>query len=273
MGKYRVKVLNELTERYLKEILSACDLKLRQDGKIYLIGADPGTPPLSVKEGQVSRTLLFVNSEELFVKYLNDTDTLKAFNPFVNINHLQYLCEAIVINFINAVYDPNDSRLFDVEGDLRQELDISKLVDVKRLLKDQDGNIEYNVLKFDIDDPGRFDIVVKAKCSNSLSALLLCFLKMSKWINSGKERMEKMFLEGDEKWDNEINDLLDKYEKERRLNARDLKKEKKEQNFIKHNNLDIDYSGKLDVLNNMMENGINRDVEYIEDNYDGIQFR
>ena len=274
--KYRIKALMKLKNDYLDSILEACNLRIRpESGKIYLIGSDPDDPPLFVREGQIERTLIFVSSEELFETYANNKETLKSFNPFMNINHLQYLCDLLVRELIHSEFEPDDRDIFDVEGDIHSDIDISNYIDIKRLPKDSDGFIEYLVVKFDPKNPGKFETLISAKGTNSLAALLMCFYKISIWINKGPRWLES--IPDDATLDDSINTLLDKYENERRLNAADLKKDKKEMKELAQNNYNVDYSGNIDVIASMIERPVERDIDLDNideyDEYDGITFK
>lgn len=271
MGKYRTKTLLKLKCEFLDPILEACNLKIREDGRIYYIGCDPDTPPLYIEEGSSCKTLVFVTDEEILNEFVNDKDNLKIFNPFVNIKHLRYLSDEIVRNLIHITFDGDDRRIFDIEGDIHEDVDLYRLIDIKRMPKTEDGIVENVIVAFDPDDQTKHHAIVRAKGTNSLSSLIMCFKKAAGLIDRKVQKSIDAF-GSDVELDDYINDLLDKYENERRLNAKDLKKEKKDQKLIKANNLDIDYSGRIDVIANMIEQPIDRE-QAEEDDYGDIVFQ
>lgn len=234
--KYRNKAITMLRHKYLNPILKACDLKIKEDGKIVFIGADPEIPPLFTLEGSLQRTLLFIDSETTLNILMNNKEIYKAFNPFTNINHLMYLCDELVKNLVDIACSDRED-IFDFEGDLREDIDLSQIIDIKRLPKDND-TVEFTVVKFNRD--GSFENIIDARGSNSLSAMILCYNKIAAYINSDYEEFCKT---SDDDYDMDINILLEKYENERRLNGNDLKKEKKELNVLKSQNYNIDFSG------------------------------
>lgn len=226
--------------RYFTHVLESCDIRFCNDGRFRYIGED--NVPLSVIEGQITNTLILIDNIDTLTEYTRCKEGLKNINPFVNIKHLQLFSSILIKNLIECIFKDDDD-LFDIDGDLKDDIEMSRLIDIKRIPKSTDENggfYEYDVVKFDA--YGNHEVLCYARGENPIVALLICFNKVADIILC-EDKFLSLEPEEEQVMREDIANLLEKHEKERQKNVKDLAKLKKDQNFIRANSLDIDYSG------------------------------
>lgn len=251
---YRTKVFNILQNEFLKPIMDFVGICRSDDtgcGLLKIVGADKRD-----KKGKVVPTYFMnktqekvytiVNSQDEFINYRSRRENLEYFNPFVKSKNallLMLMTTPVVYEKVISGVDDNEddisSIICDDELAVTQE-DILKRVQILQYPSEmtEDDKLLYTYA-IKISESDEAVIELKSSSTNQIIAMLMLIMKIMSYFDEPLEVIDKFngSLDDVQVY---LDDLLVKYEKERTLNSKDIKKIKIETNVEVYNSEDFD---------------------------------
>lgn len=251
---YRTKVFNILQNEFLKPIMDFVGICRSDDtgcGLLKIVGADKRD-----KKGKVVPTYFMnktqekvytiVNSQDEFINYRSRRENLEYFNPFVKSKNallLMLMTTPVVYEKVISGVDDNEddisSIICDDELTVTQE-DILKRVQILQYPSEmtEDDKLLYTYA-IKISESDEAVIELKSSSTNQIIAMLMLIMKIMSYFDEPLEVIDKFngSLDDVQVY---LDELLVKYEKERTLNSKDIKKIKIETNVEVYNSEDFD---------------------------------
>lgn len=251
---YRTKIYNILQNEFLKPIMDFVGICRSDDsgcGLLKIVGADKRD-----KKGKVVPTYFMnktqekiyaiINSQDEFINYRSRKEELEYFNPFVKSKNtllLMLMTTPVIYEKVTSGVDDDEddisSIICDDELTVTQE-DILKRVQILQYPseKTEDDKLLYTyAIKISESDDSIIEL--KSSSTNQIIAMIMLILKVMSYFDEPLEVVDKF--EGS--LDNVqvyLDELLIKYEKERTLNSKDIKKIKIETKVEVYNSEDFD---------------------------------
>lgn len=273
---YRTKVYNKLDSYFLKPIMDFVGISLAGDkdcGLLKFIGCDKlekGKPVPQYFRNIYNKDKIYtlIHNQDEFINYRSRREDLDYFNPFVkhkNTLMLLLMCTPVIYEKIIESSDSDEDDIVDLivddELSVTQE-EILNHVRIKQfpVTKNDDGE---NFYKYGIYFTSTEDdwIKIESITPNKIASMLMLMIKTMSYFdeplrvvdecNGDLDQVEAILL-----------DLLEKYNKERELNRKDIKKIKFD------NTVEVFQSDEFDLFDeNSVEdalNGISNEPEEIE---------
>ena len=248
---FRNKVLDALVEKYLNPILEFNGIALDYGsgyGLLRNIGTGgPNNVSFLMNEYNDNKLLTFIRTEEQFLKYKLNKETLEYFNPFMKYKNALYLLLLSIPTFYVKIckcsenYD--DSDIIDLI--LNDELTITQEQLLESInVKQYPMDLETKKYKFEVSmkrDDGELEVYDFEDEDKSVAIIILLLQ-----VISSIDVVPPIVAINAENWDNiciELKEDLERYVKERELNRKDLGKIKEEESVD-----NINYSSDEDVL-------------------------
>lgn len=235
---YRTKILSMLVDEFLNPILEFNGLIVDKNsgcGLIRFADCDAkGEPVYLENKSNENRNLAFILTENEYAQYKNKRDTAEYFNPFIKFkNALTLLLMATPSIYLKFCKDSEieDSdfinELINEEPNVSQE-EILKYISIKQYPVRFDPTVEEIVYTYELvvkSDSGNI-CSFKSGSPNKCVAIIMMLIKMIAEMDIDPPIVESYA--GDyARIEERLKDLLEKYEKERSFNRRDILKDSK----------------------------------------------
>jgi hypothetical protein len=249
---YRTKVLNTLNSEFLKPIMDFVGICRSDDngcGLLKYVGADKKDSkgkivPTYFTSQKQDKIFTIVSSQDEFINYRSRRETLEYFNPFVKMKNallLLLMCTPVVYEKLSSNMDDSDddiaSVICDDELAVTQEDILKKVKILQYPSKKMDDDRMLYTYKIEMDDESVIEL--ESSSCTQIIAILMLIIKIMSYFDEPLDVIDK--------FNGSFNDvqvyleeLLIKYEKERTLNAKDIKKIKIENTVELYSSDDFD---------------------------------
>lgn len=243
---YRTKVYNKLYNDLLIPILDSLGLVVRPNKEGYNVIQWIGettknehgelVPVYLINPNNENKIYTLINSQEDFLKFKNVKEEMEYFNPFVRYKNALTLLLMFVPNVYNIIYEreetDEDIAAMIVDDDVSISKDeIFRKIAIKQypVSKDQ-FDVSWYKYAMEYESPTNPSLreEISAVSSVKIVAVLMLICKI---MNLYEETPRIITDQFDGKFDDfqqHLEELLEKYVKERELNRKDLKKIKQE---------------------------------------------
>lgn len=234
---YRTKEFNRLFNDYLKPIMDFVGISISDDpgcGLIKIVGADKRengkTVPTYFRNiYNNDKIYSIIRSQDEFINYRSRREELDYFNPFVkhkNALLLLLMCTPVVYEKIIDNYNDNEDDIIDVivddELNVTQE-DIIKHVKIKQypieMIENDELQYKYTIY-FSNDDTTN---TIESISTNKITAILMLIVKLMSYFDEPLSVLDTYGGDFD-MIENALRISIEKYNKERELNRKDIKK-------------------------------------------------
>lgn len=236
---YRTKVFNQLYNWYLKPIMEFVGITPvinEECGLLKIVGGDTITngksvPTYFTNQFNDNKIYTIVRSQDEFLNYRSRREKLEYFNPFVkkkNALLLLLMCTPIIYEKVVDCIGDNEDDIASVIADDSLEMvsqeTIAETVKIKQfpLVKNEDGE---SVYKYSITIKDDEEFFIESESTNKIVAMMMLIIKTLIHFDEPLEVVNvcEGAVDGVQ---NLLEDLLEKYAKERQLNSKDIKKTK-----------------------------------------------
>lgn len=270
---YRTKVFNILSNEFLRPIMDFVGICRSDDqgcGLIKCVGGDKRVKgnviPTYFVNPKNEKIYTIVNSQDEFLNYRSRREKLEYFNPFVKTKNTLLLMLMMTPVIYSKVCDnvENDDDIIDeiCDNDMSTVSQSDVLEKVKVLQypseKMEDGELLYTY-KVEINENGAIN-EIESKARSQIVAMLMLIIKVMSYFDEAPIALDKfngslidiqVYLE----------ELLKKYEKERELNSKDIKKIKHEDSVEVYNADEFDMFESNDDIDQLLSSGKNDEEE------------
>lgn len=258
---YRTKIFNILNNEFLRPIFDFVGVCRSNDsgcGLLKIVGADKKDPkgkivPTYFMNQNKERIYTIVTSQDEFINYRSRREQLDYFNPFVKTKNallLLLMCTPVVYEKLSSSIEDDDdiaSVICDDELTVTQE-DILNKVKILQYPSEKINEDEM-LYTYKIEMNDETTIELESKSTNQIVALLMLIIKIMSYFEEPLDIIEK-FNGSFDSIAAYLGELLVKYEKERTLNAKDIKKIKIESTVELYSSDDFDmYENEIDLSN------------------------
>lgn len=264
---YRTKVFNILSDEFLRPIMDFVGICRSDDqgcGLIKCVGGDKRVKgkviPTYFVNPKNEKIYTIVNSQDEFLNYRSRREKLEYFNPFVKTKNTLLLMLMVTPVIYSKVCDniENDDDIIDeiCDNDMSTVSQSDVLEKVKVLQypseKMEDGELLYTY-KVEINENGTIS-EIESKARSQIVAMLILIIKVMSYFDEAPIVLDKfngslidiqVYLE----------ELLKKYEKERELNSKDIKKIKPEESVEVYNADEFDMFESNDDIDQLLSSG------------------
>lgn len=256
---YRTKIFNILNNEFLRPIFDFVGVCRSNDsgcGLLKIVGADKKDPkgkivPTYFMNQNKERIYTIITSQDEFINYRSRREQLDYFNPFVKTKNallLLLMCTPVVYEKLSSSIEDDDdiaSVICDDELTVTQE-DILNKVKILQYPSEKINEDEM-LYTYKIEMNDETTIELESKSTNQIVALLMLIIKIMSYFEEPLDIIEK-FNGSFDSIAAYLGELLVKYEKERTLNAKDIKKIKIESTVELYSSDDFDmYENEIDL--------------------------
>lgn len=264
---YRTKIFNTLSNDFLKPIMDFVGICRSDDpgcGLLKIVGADKRvkgkTVPTYFVNPHNDKTYTIVATQDEFINYRSRREKLEYFNPFVKTKNaliLMLMTTPVIYSKVCSSSDDEEDIINDIcDEDMSTVTQEDVLNKVKVLQypseKDQDGKLIYTY-KVEINDNDSV-CELESKSHSQIIAMLMLIIKIMSYFDEAPLILDKfngsladiqVYLE----------ELLIKYDKERELNSKDIKKLKLETTVELFNADEFDMFENTDDIETLLSSG------------------
>ena len=241
---YRTKVFNTLYDNYLKQIMDFVGISLSDDpgcGLLKIVGADrkengKNVPTYYRNIYNKDKIYTIVRSQDEFINYRSRREDLEYFNPFIkhkNALALLLMCTPVIYEKITDSAGDSEDDIIDVivddELNVTQD-DIIKHVKIKQYPIEQKDDVNYYKYSVSMCGSDENEVSIVSLSDNKIAAILMLIIRVMSYFDEPVVALINNNYDFDTV-ETELKVLLEKYNKERELNRKDIKKIKFDDNI------------------------------------------
>lgn len=237
---YRTKVYNKLYNDLLIPMLDFLGLKITKDKNEYNCIQSIGdfkknekgemVPSFLTNPHNDNKTYVLINSQDDFIKFKNVKGEMDYFNPFIRYKNALALLLMCVPHVYGILYDSSEDDLASliVDDDMNSDTeDMFKKISIKQypVYKDE-LDIPWYKYSIEMINPNNKDIIdeVSSVAKTKLVAVIMLICKIMDMFEETPSIISDGFEGRFDDFQVYLEELLEKYLKERELNRKDLKK-------------------------------------------------
>lgn len=278
---YRTKIFNILNSEFLKPIMDFIGISRSDDpgcGLLKIVGADKRikgkTVPTYFINQKNNKIFTIVESQDEFLNYRSRREQLEYFNPFVKTkNTLLMMLMTTPVVYSKVCSDSENDE--DIINDICDEdMDNVSQEDVLRKVrvlqypseKQEDDRLLYTY-KVEINDNDTINEIESKSC-NQIIAMLMLIIKIMSYFDEAPIVLDK-FNGSISDLQVYLEELLIKYDKERELNSKDIKKIKIETNVELYDSEEFDMFENTDNIDSLLSSAKDDKIEEHEEKKSG----
>ena len=264
---YRTKIFNKLYDQFLKPIMDFVGICRSDDpgcGLLKIVGADKRvkgkTVPTYFVNQHNEKIYTLVATQDEFINYRSRREKLEYFNPFVKTKNaliLMLMTTPVIYSKVCSNSEDEDDIINEIcDDDMSNVTQEDVLSKVKVLQypseKDEDGKLLYTYKVEIIDKESTCEL--ESKSHNQILAMLMLIIKVMSYFDEAPIILDS--------FNGSLNDLqvyleelLTKYDKERELNSKDIKKLKPETTVELYNADEFDMFENTDDVGTLLASG------------------
>lgn len=278
---YRTKIFNILNSEFLKPIMDFIGISRSDDpgcGLLKIVGADKRvkgkTVPTYFINQKNNKIFTIVESQDEFLNYRSRREQLEYFNPFIKTKNtllMMLMTTPVVYSKVCSDSENDEDIINDICDEDMDNVSQEDVLSKVRVLqypseKQEDDRLLYTY-KVEINDNDTINEIESKSC-NQIIAMLMLIIKIMSYFDEAPIVLDK-FNGSISDLQVYLEELLIKYDKERELNSKDIKKIKIETNVELYDSEEFDMFENTDNIDSLLSSAKNDEIEEHEEKKSG----
>ena len=274
---YRTKIFNILNSEFLKPIMDFIGISRSDDpgcGLLKIVGADKRvkgkTVPTYFINQKNNKIFTIVESQDEFLNYRSRREQLEYFNPFVKTKNtllMMLMTTPVVYSKVCSDSENDEDIINDICDEDMDNVSQEDVLSKVRVLqypseKQEDDRLLYTY-KVEINDNDTINEIESKSC-NQIIAMLMLIIKIMSYFDEAPIVLDK-FNGSISDLQVYLEELLIKYDKERELNSKDIKKIKIETNVELYDSEEFDMFENTDNIDSLLSSAKDDKIEEHEE--------